>query len=202
MKGIIVSIQGYSKITTEELCQEAVNAGACCIKTDKTFNAMLKLGVPIIGCHKLKVDNPEKEAYLTSNIDLIKEVNQWADFVSIDYRKLNKNLPEISEYCKQHKIKVIADIGTMEDYRHIKEKGLYFTYLATTFSVFEKRFYPDLKLAKELINVEKNVIAEGNFKTRDEVKQAFELNIPLVCIGTAISSVYKLTRKFTTLLLK
>lgn len=197
MKGVIVSIQGYSRITTEELIKEAVNAGACAIKTDKEIN---KIEVPVIGCHKIKVDHPEKEAYLTPTIELIDEVRKWADYVSIDYRRCNKNLKEISKYCEEKKIKVIADIECYEDYGHIKNNMLYYTYIATTFSVFAKRFFPDIELAKKIHKEEKKIIAEGNFKTRNETRDIFSSGIDLVCIGGAISNIYKLTRKYTTLL--
>lgn len=198
-KGIIVSIQGYSKITTEELAKEAINAGATAIKTDKEIST--NSNIPIVGCHKIKVEHPEKQAYLTPTIELIEEVKKWSDYVSIDYRRCNKDLKKISDYCKEHKIKVIADIQNIEDYRHIKKNMLHYTYIATTFSVFSKKFYPDVALAKELMKEEKHLIAEGNFKTRAEVKDMFNSGVNLICIGGAISNVYKLTRKYTTIIL-
>jgi putative N-acetylmannosamine-6-phosphate epimerase len=63
-----------------------------------------------------------------------------------------------------------------------------------------KRFYPDIDLIKEIYDYDKNVIAEGNIATRQQVRILLDYGIKHICIGSAISSVYKLSRKFTTLL--
>ena len=194
-KGLIVSIQGYHQKTIEELAGNAINAGAIAIRTDKP----IRVTVPVIGLNKIRVNSPEKEAYITPTIELINQVNAWADFVAVDYRELNSNLREISEYCKANKIKVVADIGTYKDYLYIKEKDLYYTFIATTFSVFHNRFNADLKLLKKLLQTEKNVIGEGNYHTRQQITEAKKLGAHNICIGTAISDVYKLTRRFTTI---
>jgi N-acylglucosamine-6-phosphate 2-epimerase len=199
-RGIIVSIQGYKQGTNYELAKEAVSAGASGIKTDKpVYFQENEKSVPIIGCYKIKVQTPAQEAYLTPTVELIKQVSEWCDYVSVDYRKINKNLPEISKYCRDNKIKVIADIGLLTDYKNIKENNYYYDFIATTFSVFYKHFRPDLRLLKQLKNNnEKYILAEGNFSTRAQVKEAYEAGIDYICIGAAISNVYKLTRKFVT----
>lgn len=196
--GIIVSIQGYTSHTTEELTKEIISAGAVAVRTDKAFHTE----IPVIGLHKVHVSYPEKEAYITPDVESIKKVSTWSSIVAIDYRKLNPNLQEISNFCRKEKIKVIADIGTIEDFYNIKEKDYYYNYIATTFTIFnsKKRFYPDIELAIEIFKEEKNVIAEGNIATREQVRKLFNAGIKRVCIGGAISNVYKLTRKFTSLI--
>lgn len=197
-KGIIVSIQGFSAHLTIELAKEAISGQAVALKTDKPLKLSTFDKIPVIGCSKIKVNDPEKEPYLTASLELIDKVAKWADYVSIDYRKLNKNLRKLSSYCRANKIKVIADIGTMEDYENIKENDYYYDYIATTFSVFHLRHYPDIILAAELKKTEKNIIAEGNFNTRHDVARAYKEGIEHICIGGAISGVYKLTKKFTS----
>ena len=49
-KGLIVSIQGYSRAMTEEMIVEIANAGAVAIRTDKKVNSRL----PLIGLIKNK----------------------------------------------------------------------------------------------------------------------------------------------------
>jgi len=194
-KGIIVSIQGYKQCTIEELAQNAINAGAVAIRTDKP----IRVNVPVIGLNKIHVNCPEKEAYITPTIETIQRAADWADYIAIDYRDLNENLQEISDYCRKHKIKVIADIGSYKDYLNIKEQGYYFTFVSTTFSIFHNRFNPDLRLLKKLLRTEKNVIAEGNYHSRTKVEEAKRIGAHNICIGSAISDVYKLTRRFTTI---
>ena len=196
--GIIVSIQGYSKNTTEELCKEIISAGAIGIRTDKN----IRTEIDIIGLHKVHVNNPEIESYITNTIELIDSVSEWSQYVAVDYRKLNPNLQKISDFAKEKKIKIIADIGTRKDYENIKNNDYYYTYIATTFSVFNprRRFYPDLGFMQFLAEKEKNVIAEGNINTRDQVRKIIEMGITNICIGAAISNIYKLTKKFTSIL--
>ena len=141
-KGIIISVQGYRQGTTQEIVENVVNAGACAVRIDKP----VKTDVPIIGLNKSNVINKEKEAYITNTIEQIQHVSEWANYVAIDYRILNKNLKNINEYCRLHKIKVIADIGHINDFNNIVDNDYYFDFVTTALSIFRRRHYPDLKL--------------------------------------------------------
>jgi len=198
--GIIVSIQGHSLAMTIEIARDVIRAGAVAIKTDKPLKRYLDYEIDIIGCKKTLVNNPEKEAYLTPNISVIQKVESWSDFISIDYRKINKELPAVSRYCQENKIKVIADIGDLKDFENIQQNNYYYDYIATTFSVFSPcfRFWPNIALAQEIKNIEKKVIIEGNVATRGQVKDILNAKIKHICIGSAITNPYKLTRKFVT----
>jgi putative N-acetylmannosamine-6-phosphate epimerase len=199
-KGIIVSVQMYSRETIEELAGEATNAGAVALRTDKFIRLRPENKIPIIGLWKTKVKDPCKEAYITPTKTEIEKVAQWADYVAIDYRELNPALLHVSNYCRTMKIKVVADIATIQDYQNIKENDYYYTYIATTLSVFSSMYDPDFKLLFELIAAgEKNIIAEGNFKIRQDVAKAYKIGIKNICIGGAISNIYKLTQKFTSI---
>ena len=197
-RGIIVSIQGYHHKTVAELAAEAIRAGAVGLRVDKPIH--LPEGVervPIIGLNKNHVAKPSEEPYVTATVEQVQQVASWADLVAVDYRNCNPTREQLAAYCKEHQIKVVADIGTMEDYEGMKD--LYWTYVATTLSVFHKNHRPDLALIETLRKCgEKNIIAEGNYTTRVDVQRVLKNGAWCVCIGSAISNVYKLTRKFTT----
>lgn len=199
-KGIIVSIQGYHYKTIAELAIEAINAGCVGLRIDKRIELPYGQKTPIIGIRKVKVNNIKDEPYITPDVATIEQVMPWADMIAVDYRTCNPNLQAVSDFAKEHKLKLIADIETWEDFENIKAKGYYYSFVATTLSVFDIKFRPDLKLLARLVEQEKNVIAEGNFNTRADVKEAFQIGARAVCIGSAITNIYKLTRKYTSLM--
>ena len=197
-RGIIVSIQGYHQKTIAELAGEAIRAGAIALRTDKPIRVSTDLErVPVIGLHKEHVRTPSREAYITATVEALQSVARWADYVAIDYRICNAKRKELSDWCKQNKIKVVADIACMADWHSIQD--LRYDFVATTLSVFHKNHRPDTKLIEELVKAgEKHIIAEGNYTTRVDVQAVLKSGAHAVCIGAAISNVYKLTRKFTT----
>lgn len=197
-RGIIVSIQGYQPKTTGELASEAVRAGAIALRTDKLIR--LQEGVervPVIGLQKMHVNAPAREAYITVTIEAVQEVAKWADYVAVDCRTCNVKRMEILAWCKENNIKAVADIATFDDWATLQ--GQTYAFVATTLSVFHKNHRPDLALVDQIIEAgEKNLIAEGNYATRKDVQTVLKRGARCVCIGGAISNVYKLTRKFTT----
>ena len=199
--GIIVSLQGYHYKTITELAQDAIRGGAVGIRTDK--KPFSRFNSAVIGLNKKTVINPEKEAYITPTIEEIKKVSEWSAFVAIDCRQINERISENLLYCKMHDIRVVADIGCIADYENLLKIGLPFAFVASTFSVFRSRLTPDIQLIKDLYTEgERNIIAEGNYQTREQVREALSAGAANVCIGGAISDVYKLTRKYTTVKIK
>lgn len=195
--GIIVSIQGYQRRTIEELALEAVSAGCAALRVDKRIDLPDAKRVPLIGLHKTAVQDVKTQAYITATVEEVEAVAAWADLVAVDYRVCNANLREISRYCREHKLRVVADVGCWEDWLNIRERGYYYTFVATTLAVFKLLHRPNLRLVERLAAEERRLIAEGNFSARKEVQAAFECGAHAVCIGGAISNVYKLTRKYT-----
>jgi len=192
-KGLIVSIQGYSIATTVELAGNAIRAGAVGIRTDKN----MKSEVPTIGVRKIKVQNRDEMAFITVDVEAVKDVARWADLIACDCRCINPKLMEIAAYCKENRLAWVADIATIDDYKNLIAQGLAPDYVATTLSVLESRFEPDLKLVADLAKAGcKKIIAEGNYHSPWQVKQAYENGAYNVCIGAAISDVYKNTRRF------
>lgn len=196
-KGLIVSLQIYSDETTKELAGEIMNGHAVAIRCDKD----IEIDMPKIGLKKRKGVNVRKHPYITHDVHTIKRVIHWADYVAVDYRSLNDNLPEISDFCRTNKIKVVADIGTLKDYENILKNDYYYDYIATTFSHFylQKKHDPDIMLIKKLSDLgEKNIIAEGNYQTRNHEKLAYAFGATNVCIGGAITDIYKQTLKYSS----
>ncbi len=197
-RGIIVSIQGYHYKTMTELAKDAINAGCVAIRTDKRLCLSDEEKVPIIGLKKLQVEDVKAAAYITPTPEEVQEIESWADLVAVDYRACNENLQRTSKYCRERALKVVADIETYDDFANIRDRGYYYTYVATTLSVFKLLFRPNLRLVEKIAQEEKHVIAEGNFSSRKDVRAAFEYGAHAVCIGSAISNVYKLTKKYTS----
>lgn len=198
-RGIIVSIQGYHYKTMTELAFDAINGGCAAIRTDKRLIMPDEKKVPIIGLRKIDVLDVHTAAYITPTLETVKEVEEWADFVAIDYRACNDHLPRVSRYCRENGLKVIADIETYEDFSNLRDRGYYYTFVATTLSVFRLLHRPNLRLIEKIAKEEKKLIAEGNFSSRRDVQAAYEHGAHAVCIGAAISNVYKLTKKYTSI---
>jgi len=200
-RGIIVSIQGYHYKTITELAVEAINGECVGLRIDKKIDLPLDKKVPIIGLKKVHVNDVKIEAYITPTADDVALIESWCDYVAIDYRRCNMHLNKVSKYCRDKHLNVIADIETFEDFENIKECGYYYTYIATTLTVFGILFKPNLQLVEKVAKEERNLIAEGNFTARKDVQTAFELGAHCVCIGGALSNVYKLTKKYTSVVL-
>jgi putative N-acetylmannosamine-6-phosphate epimerase len=196
-KGIIVSIQGYTPSTTQEIAKDVINAGAVALRLDKPISGYYS----IIGLHKIKKVDNKKVPFITPTLEDVKQVKDWSNYIAIDYRKLNPNLDEISLFCKENNIDVIADIATIEDYENILMNDYYYNYIATTLSVFYMPNRPNIQLINQIkrLNKKEKIIAEGNYKAPKDVYRAFEFGANNVCIGDAITNFYKLTKKYTRL---
>lgn len=200
-RGIIISIQGYQRGTTNELASEAVKAGAVALRTDKPVRLSEGIeSVPVIGLHKLHVKHPVAEPYITPNLELLEMVAAWADLVAVDMRNCNLRRAELAGWLKEHKKPMVADIACMADWHALQAGHVEYAYVATTMSVFHKNHRPDLALVAALYAAgEKRVIAEGNYSARADVRQALKTGARAVCLGASVANVYKLTRKYTTI---
>jgi putative N-acetylmannosamine-6-phosphate epimerase len=157
--------------------------------------------LPLIGLTKYRVQDNLKQPYITPTLNSVQQIEKWTKYIAIDYRNINKNLQEISDYARERKLTIIADIGTIEDFENICENDFYYTYIATTLGVlYQQGWSPNFKLIEDLQELEcNNIIAEGNFFLRNHVRQAYNIGVKNICIGTAITNIYKRTRTFTSI---
>jgi N-acylglucosamine-6-phosphate 2-epimerase len=180
-KGLIVSIQNWTQDTTNELASMAIKGGAIAIRTDKP----LLSAIDIIGLKK----DFTKEFYITPTIEDVKNVSEWADYIAIDSRIGNKEIEILYKYCRELNKKIVADIEDLKDVENIIKYNP--DYIATTFSK------GNIELIKEIKNIaDIPVIAEGGYDSKEKIKQAIKNGAHAICIGEAISDIFKLTKKF------
>jgi N-acylglucosamine-6-phosphate 2-epimerase len=193
-KGIIVSVQNFSQSTTQELANICVENGAVAIRTDKP----IECEVDLIGLMKLK----NKKYYITTSIKSIDAVSLISDYVAIDSRKGNKEIPALYDYCLMRNINVVADIETIDDVKNILNKGLKPCYIATTFSFLENE-QPNIELIKEIRNITNiPIIAEGGYYLERQIIKAIEYGANNVCIGRAVSKVNELTKDYVQMFMR
>ena len=192
--GIIVSIQGYSQETTQELAIHAVDGGAVAIRTDHE----IKVSVPVIGLKK----NNQKYYITTNRTDLI-AVSKWSDYVAIDSRKGNPDLELLYSHCHLSCIPIVADVETIEDVKNIivmcNERNIIKpNYFATTFnfnlSQLEKK--NNIEKIQDITDIP--IIAEGGYTNETGILLAKLSKVNNICIGTAISDIKKNTQRFMT----
>ncbi len=196
-KGLIVSIQEYSQQTTIELAARCISNKAVAIRTDVDITWLkMHYDFSIIALKKL-----EKKYYITTSTESINSC-KWGDYIAIDSRRGNNDLNFLYVYAfYQNKKKIIADIENIEDVKNIlrqNEKKLIELpkYFATTFS-FLKMGNPDIELIKNIKNLcDIPIIAEGKYKTLDQIKKAYEFGANNICIGSEISNIKYLMNKF------
>lgn len=186
-KGIIVSIQKYTIETTQELAGIAIESGAVGIRTDQP----ILVDVPVIGLEK-----NEKEYYITTTKEAILRIGKWADYIAIDSRKGNRDIGLLYAYCHINEFKIVADIEKVEDVSNLlricfENKIIPPEYIATTFS---KGNIDLIKQIKDITNIP--VIAEGEYSLKWQIEKAKKLEANNICIGSAISDIYKLTKRF------
>ena len=187
-KGIIVSIQKYSKTTTQELARNAIEGGAVGIRTDQP----IKCKVPIIGLLKI----PGKEYYITTDKEAILQVSKFTNLIAIDSRKGNRDIDLLYSVCHVNNLEIVADIEKIEDVENIlkicnSQRIIRPKYIATTFSNC------NIDLIREIVNLTNiPIIAEGGYDSFDKINKAKDAGAYAVCIGTAISDIKKITEGY------
>jgi len=191
-KGLIVSIQGYSRGTTQELAEGAVQGGAVAIRTDQPISTK----VPVIGLEKI----PNKSYYITTSRDSIIRCMAWSNYIAIDSRRGNNDLEILLAHCHINNINVVADIRTLDDVKNLlticEEQNIRKpAYIATTFD-YDMSYIQKLVIIKAIKSYSDiPVIAEGGYSKLDEVKGVLKL-CDNVCIGASVSDIEKLTKKY------
>lgn len=199
-RGIIVSIQGYTKEAAEELAFFAIEGGAVAIRTDQP----IKCEKTLIGLEKIM----DMEYYITTTKEAIDHVHEWTNLIAIDSRRGNPDLEVLYSYCHMENINIVADIQDAKDAENIlkmceKKKLVKPRFFATTFSLFSmQKIMPDVKAIWDTTNMSDiPVIAEGGYSDYKQVMTAQALGAYAICIGSEISDIRYLTEKYRSYLL-
>jgi len=209
--GLVVSCQvpDGTPIDTPEFiaaqAQTVIQAGAVGIRAQGVSNvgAVARLvDLPIIGL--VKKYREGCSVYITPDIeDVLKLEEAGATIVAIDATaRMRPNGISLSTFITQlrtqSQIPILADVDTVE--AAIIAQSLGCEAVATTLSGYTEVVapkLPNIKLIEELSKkMEIPIIAEGGFNSSTDLRQAFNAGAWSVCIGTAITNPYLLTRGF------
>lgn len=210
-KGLVVSCQvpdGTPIDTPEFIAAQAetvLQAGAVGIRAQGIANVAAiarVVSVPIIGLIKRYSDSTS--IHITPEVDDVLNLEQaGATIVAIDatgrLRENGLSFPAFMEELRNRtEVPILADVDTVE--AALLAESLGCNAVATTLSGYTSApapQLPNIELIKEISKVIKvPIIAEGGFNKQEQVIQAFNSGAWSVCIGTAITNPYLLTKSF------
>lgn len=210
-KGLVVSCQapeGTPIDTPEFIVAQAKTvllAGAVGIRAQGIANVSAlaaAITVPIIGLVKRYSD--KTQIHITPDVeDVIGLENAGATIVAVDAtERLRPGGVTLSKFMKmvraETNLKILADVDTLE--AALVAESLGCDAIATTLSGYTKESAPTLPNIKLIQQISEKtslpVIAEGGLNRTEHVIQAFEAGAWSVCIGTAITNPYLLTKSF------
>lgn len=211
--GLIVSCQvpDDTAINTPEFIAAqaltVLQAGAVGIRAQgiRNVEAISKLTkVPIIGLIK-SYDN-SSPVYITPSVsDVVELERAGATIVAIDATgRLRPGGQTLQDFITQIRLEsnvlLLADVDSVESALQAEELGC--DAVATTLSGYTDipvSGLPNIELIAEISKrVKVPVIAEGGFSQPSSVAEAFTAGALAVCIGTAITNPYLLTKHFLT----
>ena len=211
--GLIVSCQvpDDTAINTPEFIAAqaltVLQAGAVGIRAQgiRNVEAISKLTkVPIIGLIK-RYDN-SSPVYITPSVsDVVDLERAGATIVAIDATgRLRPGGQTLQDFITQIRLEsnvlLLADVDSVESALQAEELGC--DAVATTLSGYTDipvSGLPNIELIAEISKrVKVPVIAEGGFSQPSSVAEAFTAGALAVCIGTAITNPYLLTKHFLT----
>lgn len=213
--GLVVSCQvpdGVAIDTPEFIAAQAdtvVEAGAIGIRARGIENVAAiskRTTVPIIGLVKRYLASTP--IYITPLVQDVLELEAaGASIVAIDAtQRLRPNNLALESFIKEIRrhtsIPLLADVDTLEAGLIAEELGC--ESVATTLSGYTDEPAPQLPnvdLVRELAkHVKVPVIAEGGYSSPKQMNQAFDAGAWSVCVGTAITNPYLLTKGFISAL--
>ncbi len=211
--GLIVSCQvpDDTAINTPEFIAAqaltVLQAGAVGIRAQgiRNVEAISKLTkVPIIGLIK-RYDN-SSPVYITPSVsDVVELERAGATIVAIDATgRLRPGGQTLQDFITQIRLEsnvlLLADVDSVESALQAEELGC--DAVATTLSGYTDipvSGLPNIELIAEISKrVKVPVIAEGGFSQPSSVAEAFTAGALAVCIGTAITNPFLLTKHFLT----
>ena len=209
--GLVVSCQvpdGTAIDTPDFIAAQAltvIQAGAIGIRAQGIANvtAVSRVThVPIIGLVKRYLDTTP--IYITPTVPDVIELEQaGASIVAVDAtERLRPDRLNFATFFKHLRLEtdipLLADVDTVE--AAIIAEAIGCEAIATTLSGYTDKPAPPLPNIRLVEDIAKKVnipvIAEGGFNQPNQVSQALEAGAWAVCIGTAITNPFLLTKSF------
>lgn len=182
-----------------------IQAGAVGIRAQGIANVAAVAKVtdkPILGLVKRYLNTTP--VYITPTVkDVLELEAAGASIIAIDaterFRADGVDLAKfLTEVRAETNVPLLADVDTLEAGIIAEELGC--DAVATTLSGYTEKPappLPNIKLVEDLAKrVKIPVVAEGGFSRPEHVSQAFAVGAWTVCIGTAITNPYLLTKSF------
>lgn len=211
--GLVVSCQvpDDAAINTPEFIAAqaltVLQAGAVGIRAQGVMNVRaisLATDVPIIGLVK-RYEN-SSPVYITPSVnDVIELEKAGAQIVAVDAtERMRPGGQSFAGFVTRVRLEtdvvLLADVDSLESALIAESLGC--EAIATTLSGYTEIAappLPNIKLIEQIANrVSIPIIAEGGFSQPQSVKDAFSVGAWSVCIGTAITNPYLLTKHFLT----
>jgi N-acylglucosamine-6-phosphate 2-epimerase len=180
-------------------------AGASAIRAEGIENVRAvcaAVKVPVIGL--IKAYNDASDVYITPRVDdVINLAKAGASIVAVDATQRTRwNGQTLEEFYREVRkatsVQLLADIDSVENAQIAAKLG--FDAVATTLHGYTDKpssGLPNLDLISEVARcVEVALIAEGGFASPEAFKHALRNGAWAVCVGTAITNPYLLTKQF------
>ncbi len=209
--GLVVSCQaseGTPMNTPEFIAAQAQTvelAGAKAIRAQGIENVarvVSLVSVPVIGL--VKSYTADSDVYITPTVeDVLALEKAGAHIVAVDATQRSRNggvtLAEFFTSVRKYtQIPLLADVDSIEN--AVNAEALGFEAIATTLNGYTdipSTGLPNLDLVMQISKVIKvPLIAEGGFATPNQVKNAISNGAWAVCVGTAITNPFLLTKHF------
>ena len=209
--GLVVSCQaseGTPMNTPEFIAAQAMTvelAGAKAIRAQGIENVARvvdAVNVPVIGL--VKSYTLDSDVYITPTVeDVLALEKVGAHIVAVDATQRSRNggvtLEEFFKTVRKHtNIPLLADVDSIEN--ALNAEALGFDAIATTLNGYTdipSTGLPNVDLVMQIAKLIKvPLIAEGGFANPQQVKIAISNGAWAVCVGTAITNPYLLTKYF------
>lgn len=214
--GLIVSCQAPagSPLAKPEIiaafAQVAEQNGAVGVRIDSPAHISAvkeKIKIPVLGIYKIVAD--ESPVYITPTFEAARKIIEaGADVIALDATARRRPANErieiiIKKIGEQSEKSLAADIATFEEGLSAEEIG--FDAVITTLSGYTEDtkhiVEPDFALVEKLAKrLSVPLICEGRLSSAEDVRRAFDCGAFAVVVGSAITGVDGLVRKFAAAL--
>jgi len=159
--------------------------------------------IPVLGIEK--INDPDSEVYITPTLESVRRVHRaGAQIIAMDAterpRPRGQSLAAIISAAKSTLDALfMADVATFR--QGVEAARLGFDMVGTTLCGYTKETQnckgPAFDLARRLVReIDIPVILEGRVRDPQDVRRAFDLGVHAVVVGTAITDIEVLSRRF------